>query len=69
MVWAECERKDSLLFIHLLDQIKRIYRRVRWSVLNVDNFIIHKSSIIQRWLRTTRCSSWSLNPSITLESM
>ena len=50
VVWAERERKDSLLFIHLLSRLKRIYRRARRIVLIVDNFIIHKSSITRRWL-------------------
>ena len=50
VVWAEHERKDSLLFIHLLYRLKRIYRRARRIVLIVDNYIIHKSSITRRWL-------------------
>jgi len=50
VVWAERERKDSLLFIHLLYRPKRIYRRVRRIVLIVDNSIIRKSSITRRWL-------------------
>ena len=29
VVWAERERKDSLLFIHLLYRLKRVYRRAR----------------------------------------
>lgn len=50
VVWAEGERKNSLLFIHLLYQIKRTYRRARRIVLIVDNFVIHKSHITRRWL-------------------
>lgn len=50
VVWAEGERKDSLLFIHLLYKIKRAYRRARRIVLIVDNYIIHKSHITRRWL-------------------
>ena len=50
VVWAEGERKDSLLFIHLLYQLKRTYRRARRIVLIVDNYIIHKSHITRRWL-------------------
>lgn len=50
VVWAEHERKDSLLFIHLLYRLKRIYRRARRVVLIVDNYIIHKSFITRRWL-------------------
>ena len=50
VIWAEHERKDSLLFIHLLYRIKRAYRRARRIVLIVDNFVIHKSHVTQRWL-------------------
>lgn len=50
LVWAEGERKNSLLFIHLLYKIKRTYRRARRIVLIVDNYVIHKSHITQRWL-------------------
>jgi transposase len=50
VIWAEGERKNSLLFIHLLFKIKRAYRRARRIVLIVDNFVIHKSHITQRWL-------------------
>ena len=50
VIWAEGERKNSLLFIHLLHKIKRAYRRARRIVLIVDNFVIHKSHITQRWL-------------------
>ena len=50
VAWAEGERKDSLLFIHLLYKLKCMYRRARRIVLIVDNFIIHKSHITRRWL-------------------
>ena len=49
--WAERERKESLLFIHLLYRLKRIHCRVRRiDLLIVYNYIIHKSSITLRWL-------------------
>ena len=48
VIWADGERKNSLLFIHLLYKIKRAYRRARRIVLIVDNFVIHKSHITQR---------------------
>ena len=50
VVWAEGERKDSLLFIDLLYRLKRLYRRARRIVLVVDNVIVHKSSITRQWL-------------------
>ena len=50
VVWAEGERKDSLLFVDLLYRLKRLYRRARRIVLVVDNVIVHKSSITSQWL-------------------
>lgn len=50
VIWAEGERKNSLLFIHLLYKTKCAYRHARRIVLIVDNFVIHKSHITQRWL-------------------
>ena len=48
--WAEHERKDSWLFVKLLYQLKRTYRRARRIVLIVDNYSIHKSRVTERWL-------------------
>jgi len=50
VVCVEHERKNSLLFIHLLYQLKRTYRRARRIVLIVDNYAIHKSRVTRRWL-------------------
>lgn len=50
VVWAEHKRKDSALFIHLLYQLKRRYRRARRIVLIVDNYVIHKSHLTRAWL-------------------
>lgn len=50
VVWGEHAAKDSCLFIHLLWKIRRLYRRARRIVLIVDNYIIHKSRITERWL-------------------
>ena len=50
VVWVEHERKNSLLFIHLLYRLKRTYRSAKRIVLIVDNYIIHKSAITLRWL-------------------
>lgn len=58
VVWVEGERKNSLLFIHLLYQLKRTYRRARRIVLILDNYVIHKSYITRRWLAS--------NPKFTL---
>ncbi len=58
VVWVEGERKNSLLFIHLLYQLKRTYRRAQRIVLILDNYVIHKSYITRRWLAS--------NPKFTL---
>ena len=50
IVCVEHEKKDSLLFIRLLYELKRTYRRARRIVLIVDNYAIHKSRVTQRWL-------------------
>lgn len=51
VVWCEWERKNSLLFIHLLHTLNKTYRRAKRIMLIVDNYIIHKSGITLRWLR------------------
>lgn len=50
VVCAEHDRKDSLLFVHLLHKLKRTYRAARRIVLIADNYVIHKSGITTRWL-------------------
>ena len=50
LVWVEHERKNSTLFMKLLRAVRRSYRRARRIVLIVDNYIIHKSDIVARWL-------------------
>lgn len=50
VVCVEWERKDSLLFIRLLNALRRTYRAAKRIVLIVDNYRIHKSLITARWL-------------------
>ena len=50
VVCVEHQCKDSLLFIRLLHELKRTYRRARNIVLIVDNYCIHKSRVTQSWL-------------------
>ena len=45
VVWAERERKDSLLFIDLLYRLKRLYRRAWRIVLIVDSCIAHTKKV------------------------
>jgi len=50
VITVEGERKDSLLFIHLLYQLKRTYRAARRIILILDNYKVHDSAITRRWL-------------------
>ena len=50
LVWTEHHRKTSVVFVKLLEQLRRQYRRARRIVLIVDNYGIHKSRVTQRWL-------------------
>jgi transposase len=43
--------KSSALFIRLLKHLKSTYRRAKTITLIVENYIIHKSSETQRWLK------------------
>ncbi len=44
-------RKNTNLFLCLLDHLKRTYRSARKIVLIADNYIIHKSNLAQAWLK------------------
>ena len=48
--------KCSVLFINLLEVLRRTYRRAKTITLVVDNYIIHKSRKGERWLEKTRSS-------------
>ncbi len=50
LVWVEHERKDTTLFITLLDELRRTYRRAHRIVLILDNYGIHKSHAVVDWL-------------------
>ncbi|WP_437215559.1 IS630 family transposase [Pectobacterium sp. LFLA-215] len=43
-------KKCSDLFINLLETLRRTYRRAKTITLVVDNYIIHKSRKVERWL-------------------
>lgn len=47
-------RKNSDLFISLLVMLKRTYRRAKTITLIADNYIIHKSRKVERWLAANR---------------
>ena len=43
--------KCSELFINMLEQLRRTYRKAKTITLIVDNYIIHKSRKTQAWLK------------------
>ncbi len=44
-------RKNSVLFVKLLQQLRSRYRRANKLVLILDNYRIHKSQLVERWLQ------------------
>lgn len=50
LVWVEHPRKNSVLFLKLLKQLRSQYRRANKIVLILDNYRIHKSQLVERWL-------------------
>ena len=48
--YAGGNSKCSDLFINLLEVLQRTYRRAKTITLVVDNYIIHKSRKVERWL-------------------
>jgi transposase len=49
--YVEGLRKNTDLFLCLLEHLKRTYRSARQIVLIADNYIIHKSNLTQVWLK------------------
>lgn len=54
LVWVEHSRKNTTLFVKLLEALRRTYRAARRIELILDNYIIHKSELVQRWLANNR---------------
>lgn len=50
VLWAEGPRKNTNLFLALLEHLRTRYRRARCIVLILDNFRIHKSRLARAWL-------------------
>jgi len=46
--------KNSELFISLLETLRCTYRRAKTITLIVDNYIIHKSRKVERWLEKNK---------------
>jgi len=51
VVYSEHIRKNTSLFIALLENIKRQYRRATTIIIILDNYCIHKSRQALAWLR------------------
>ena len=49
--YVEGLRKNTDLFLHLLESLRRTYRSANKIVLIADNYIIHKSNLAQAWLK------------------
>lgn len=50
VVWTEHPAKSAVLFIKLLEHLRRTYRAARRLVLILDNYIIHKCVAVRQWL-------------------
>ncbi|HHW4805732.1 TPA: IS630 family transposase, partial [Salmonella enterica] len=44
-------KKNSSLFIAMLEKLRHHYRRAKTITLILDNYIIHKSKQTERWLK------------------
>ena len=53
LVWVEHEKKNTAVFLKLLNALRRAYRRAQRVVLFLDNYIIHKTHAVAQWLATT----------------
>lgn len=51
VLYVGSTRKNSALFIDMLEKLKASYRRAKTITLILDNYIIHKSRKTQAWLR------------------
>lgn len=50
LVWVGGERKNSALFIDMLDAVARAYPKAKRIVLILDNYGVHKSRAVNLWL-------------------
>lgn len=51
MVCVEGSRKTSMLFLNLLWLLLQVYSKVSRIHIILDNYVIHKSRIVKRWMR------------------
>ena len=50
LIWVQHWRKNASLFLKLLDAVHRSYRGAKRIEFILDNYIIHKSEWVRRWL-------------------
>lgn len=51
VVWVEWKKKNSEIFILLLAELRKRYRKAKKITLIADNYIIHKSAMTQCFLK------------------
>jgi len=51
IVWVEWEKKTSEIFILLLAELRKRYRKAKKITLIADNYIIHKSAMKKCFLQ------------------
>ena len=51
VVWVDWEKKNSEIFILLLAELRKRYRKAKKITLIADNYIIHKSAMTQCFLK------------------
>lgn len=51
VVWVELEKKNSEIFIRLLAELRKRYRRAKKIRLIADNYVIHKSAMTMCFLQ------------------
>jgi transposase len=52
LVWVEHEKKNTPLFLKLLNALRRHYRRAKRVVLILDNYSVHKTGAVGYWLHS-----------------
>ena len=50
VVWVEWHRKNAEIFIRLMAELRKRYRRARRITLILDNYVIHKSAMTKCFL-------------------
>lgn len=50
VAWVGGARKNSALFVELLEELERRYPKAKRLVFILDNYIIHKSRVVNTWL-------------------